>query len=372
VLRAMNEPSSLRRLFHEVLSFRAPGRSLTTLVWVWPSTMERWQGEGMPPECVDQEVLRAYLGLDPSMWVTPQAETFVYPPLESVVLEETEEKVTRRDSLGITSTSFKDPLRQSMPQYLAFPVQSHADWEAYRERLVWRPERVGEAWARQQAELRGREAPVVIEPSHGASLYGALRDMLGMERLSYLWHDDPGWLEEMLDTLVELFGRTAEALYGDFTPDAVCFFEDMAYKHGPLVSPRHVRELLVPRYRVMVDKLRELGVPFVFLDSDGKVEELIPLWREAGIDGVMPMEVNAGMDVEVYRERYPRLLMMGGVDKRALARGREAIDREMEKVARVVRGGGYLPWTDHAVPHDISWDNFRYYAERLKEVCGRA
>ncbi len=368
----MDSPSTLRTFFHEVLSFAAPGRSLTTLVWVWPSAIERWIGEGMPPECADQDVLRAYLGLDPSMWVTPQAEVFVYPPCDSRVLEETEEKITRRDSLGITSVSFKDPLRQSMPQYLAFPVQSHADWESYRERLRWTPGRVGEAWERQKADLREREAPVVIEPNHGASLYGALRDMLGMERLSYLWHDDPAWLEEMLDVLVELFLHTAEALYRDFTPDAVCFFEDMAYKNGPLVSPRHVRELLVPRYRAMTARLRELGVPFLFLDSDGNVEELIPLWLEAGIDGVMPMEVNAGMDVEVYRERYPRLLLMGGVDKRALARGPEAIDREMEKVARVVAGGGYLPWTDHAVPHDISWDNFRYYAKRLKEVTGRA
>jgi hypothetical protein len=46
------------------------------------------------------------------------------------------------------------------------------------------------------------------------------------------------------------------------------------------------------------------------------------------------------MDVRQVRKRYPRLSLQGGIDKKALAAGRDAIDRELEaKVPVAVEGG---------------------------------
>jgi uroporphyrinogen decarboxylase len=148
-------------------------------------------------------------------------------------------------------------------------------------------------------------------------------------------------------------------------------WEDMGYKTGSLLSVRHVREMMLPRYKVMTAKLREKGIPFIFLDSDGYVDQLIPTWLEGGIEGLVPMEANAGMDVALYREEYPRLLMIGGVDKRALHFGRAAIDHEIDKIRRVIATGGLVPFFDHGLPHDASWENFVYFVEKLKEVTGR-
>jgi len=170
--------------------------------------------------------------------------------------------------------------------------------------------------------------------------------------------------------VVELFCRLVDALLADFVPDAVCLWEDMAYKTSTLLGAPQVRQFMLPRYRIMTARLRARGVPFIVLDSDGHIEELIPIWLEAGIDGVVPMEAQSGMDVAEYRRRYPRMLMMGGVDKRALAAGPEAIDREMDKIRRTIASGGYIPWFDHGLPHDVSYRNFLYYVQRLKEVTG--
>ena len=79
----------------------------------------------------------------------------------------------------------------------------------------------------------------------------------------------------------------------------------------------------------------------------------------------------AGCDVNVFRGKYPTLGMMGGIDKRALAAGAEAIDRDLERVAPAVAAGRYIPDLDHGIPDDVSYENYCYYARRLKELVGK-
>jgi hypothetical protein len=367
-----NNANNARGLFLNVMSFKCPGTSLATLGGIWQTSLRRWADEGMPRELTDVGSLIDYLGLDHHTWCAPAAESFVYPHYPYGVVRETEDKVTYVNSQGITCTDFKQDAFTSMPHFEEFPVKSREDWAPHRQRLQWDPARVGEAWQRQIAGFRERpDVPVILAFGRGGSLYGSLRDMLGVEGLSYLFYDDPVLVEEMMDTMVELFLRVTDALLTDFVPDAVCLWEDMAYKTSSLLGVSQMREFMLPRYKAMTQKLREKGVPFILLDSDGYIGELIPIWLEAGIDGVVPMEAQAGMDVALYRDRYPQLLMMGGIDKKALAHGKDAIDLEMEKVAHVLQTGGYVPFFDHGLPHDVSCEDFLYYVERLKETTGR-
>lgn len=84
-----------------------------------------------------------------------------------------------------------------------------------------------------------------------------------------------------------------------------------------------------------------------------------------------PMEVAAGMDVVKIRRQYGRALSLrGGIDKRALARDRAAIDRELARIAPAVESGGYIPHVDHSVPPDVSWSNFAYYLQQRERLLG--
>jgi uroporphyrinogen decarboxylase len=84
------------------------------------------------------------------------------------------------------------------------------------------------------------------------------------------------------------------------------------------------------------------------------------------------MEVNAGMDIVKFRKLYPRLQIQGGIDKVQVALGRNAIDKELDsKVPTMIRSGGYIPYFDHAVPEDVSWENFKYYRQRLQDIIQR-
>ena len=60
----------------------------------------------------------------------------------------------------------------------------------------------------------------------------------------------------------------------------------------------------------------------------------------------------------------------GGFDKRAIAKGPEAIDKELARIKPVIDDGGFIPGCDHGIPHDISWQNFLYYTKRLAQATG--
>jgi uroporphyrinogen decarboxylase len=83
------------------------------------------------------------------------------------------------------------------------------------------------------------------------------------------------------------------------------------------------------------------------------------------------VEVAAGCDVNEWQRRYPTLALMGGIDKRALAGGPVAIDRELARVRPAVERGRYIPCLDHLVPDDVSWDNYRYFAQAVRKLVGK-
>ena len=144
----------------------------------------------------------------------------------------------------------------------------------------------------------------------------------------------------------------------------------MCYKTGPLIGPDLCRRLLLPRYRRLTTMLREAGVDIVMVDSDGDPRQLVPVWLDGGITCVFPWETQMGLDITAVRRDYPDLQMIGGINKHALALGREAIDAELAKLPWMLERGRYLPAVDHFIPPDVSWDNYRYFCDRMRALLG--
>ncbi|MBI2505527.1 MAG: hypothetical protein HYW07_20125 [Candidatus Latescibacteria bacterium] len=92
---------------------------------------------------------------------------------------------------------------------------------------------------------------------------------------------------------------------------------------------------------------------------------------EAGVNGFSPMEIQAsGMGPVELRKKYPHLLLYGGIDKRVLARDRQAVcDEVLSKVPFMIERGGYIPIMDHQIPPDALFANYVYYWEVLKAVA---
>jgi hypothetical protein len=109
----------------------------------------------------------------------------------------------------------------------------------------------------------------------------------------------------------------------------------------------------------------------VSVDTDGNPDKITPGMINAGVNMLFPFEVAAGCDVNAWREKYPSLGFMGGIDKRVLAQDKKAIDNELERIRPAVERGRYIPDLDHLVPDDVSWENYCYFATQLKILVGK-
>jgi hypothetical protein len=281
-----------------------------------------------------------------------------------------------RYSDGVIALQVQDNAsRCSMPQFVDYPLKTRHDWEALRERYCYHPARYPRNW--EALVERYRQSGSVLRVGAGAGylpgVYGGPRALMGLERLSLAYYDDPQLIKDINAFTVEFLLETLGRCFSDVQVDMVVIGEDMAGRNGPLLSPALFREFCAPYLRRLTSFCHDHGVVSVWVDSDGDIRRLIPLWIEAGIDGVMPCDVVLGqVDVVELRQAYPRLLLAGGIDKRVLEKGhtREEIDAELEhKVRPLVRQGGYFPGPDHACSPWTSLDNYAYYAQRLAEIC---
>jgi uroporphyrinogen decarboxylase len=175
-------------------------------------------------------------------------------------------------------------------------------------------------------------------------------------------------MREMMDYLADFWIRIYEKVALAVKIDMVHIWEDMAGKNGTLISPRHISEFMVPQYRKVKQFVDKHGIPVFSGDSDGNVNELVPLLHEAGVNRYIPFEVAAGNDIREFRKRFPKLCIVSGLDKRVLPLGREGWQGELNKAREVLRYPGYEPSVDHGVPPDVSWKNYYDFHMELKEV----
>jgi uroporphyrinogen decarboxylase len=331
----------------------------------WDETIRRWHGQGLPSHLTTNAEVEEYLGLE-GYCGTPlvPARNGLFPPFEKTILEEKDDRRIVLDEEGNTVETL--PSETSMPRYIRFGLVTKSDWERYRrERLDSAAEgRVGDV---KEAVLsaHSKGLPILLD---AGSLYGWIRNWMGLEGLSIALLTERELVENMMDHLVELTMALIEKALPAAAVDGAKWWEDMCYNKGPLLSPRLFAELMVPRYKVITAALRKYGVDVHILDCDGRIDELVPGWLEAGINCMFPLEA-AHTDAWKLRKEYgERVLLFGGVDKLALIRGKPSIDRELDRLNPLVELGGYIPCLDHRVPPDVTLDNYLYYLERKREI----
>lgn len=353
------------RFLHSILG--APvDRFFRWELGAWPSTIERWRLEGYPADAD----FNTFFQMDPLARITRYSgytDSPFYPPLAERTIEETDEYRLCVNSDGITMKVLKQHSDTSMPQFLQFPVASRSDWERMKQHL--RPEdapgRIGDP-ALLERQCSDPAIPTML-PICG--VYGHPRNLFGEEGLAYLLFDDPALLHEILDNWCRLYVALIEHVTAVARVDSLLIWEDMCYKNGPLISPRHFREFMLRPYQEVIRTARAHGIEAIIVDSDGDVRQMLPLFIEAGANAVLPFEVQAGMDVvRISQEFGADFCIIGGIDKRALARDRSSIRREVDRVLPYfVEHGRYIPSLDHTAPADVPFDLYKYYLECVRQ-----
>ena len=385
-----------RERYYAVTHFEPGVRTLLWELVYWAAAVERWYREGLPrspwsppvgqrpgdgvygdggtlyppPPTVRYRDLdiHNFLGFDNGCVQIP-LNWRCYPPFETVVLEEDDETRLVRSRDGLTLRERKDG--GSVPQFVGWLVRDRADWEQVKEerfRLDQVDERFPGAWSELIATYRNRDFPFGQLMD---GFFSAPRELLGVENQLVMYYDDPELMKAITSHLTELWLAMLEKVVAEIDLDYVSIWEDMCFKNGPLISPRMFEEFCAPHYHRVTGFLKSRGVDVIWVDTDGDLRPLIPQFIEAGVTGSSPLEAQAGASVVEVRKKHPRFLMMGGINKLKLARGRGAIDAELDaKLPYVLSTGGYIPTCDHMVPPEVSWEDFCYYRERVREhVC---
>jgi hypothetical protein len=353
-----------RERYRAVTHFEPFDRLFRHEMGPYGETLKRWQAEGLPR---DEDYRRI---VDYDRFETAPVNVGAAYGFEYQTLEITPTCEVYRDSDGVVKRKLRDVPPPAMPQYVDFPLKDRRTWrQEFLPRLdPASPNRIPLHWESLKKQYAVRDFPLGI---NAGSIFGWIRNWTGVENLAVMIYDDHALVAEMMNHVGDLVAEVLTKVVFDVPFDFAIMWEDMAYKTASLISPAHVRELMVPNYRKITDVLHRAGIDTIMLDSDGNVEELIPIWLEMGINYIYPMEVASGMDVVKLRRRYGRELVIGGgMDKRILAGGNvAAIDAMIDRVRPLMLEGGYIPGCDHALPPDISWDAFLHYRNRLAAIA---
>jgi len=262
--------------------------------------------------------------------------------------------------------------RYRMPMYLEFPVKDRKTWEEYKKKFD--PEDI-----RRYPKDWNKDAYIHIfeKYQNGITLlpwigfFGFGQAIMGISKFSLAFYEDPDLINDMADYweyyMIETLRDAVETLKDRI--DLVYWWEDMAEKHGPFISPKTYRKIFLPHYKRVIEFLKKNKIKHIMVDTDGNINAMLDLMIEAGIDGLWPLEVGVGMDAVSLRKKYTKKLFVGGnIDKRKIAIGGKVMKDEVDsKLPKLKKLGGYFLSMDHLVSPEISYKKFLEYKDYIKK-----
>ncbi len=343
-------------------------------------TIKRWISEGMDPNNFWFSQVLDQIGI--TTFETPNIEplgvSFIMKPtFEEKVLEHKNGHYIVRDWMGAITeisdeydyTYIREAKDFVTRKWHKFPIVDNKDFEDMKKRYdIGTVGRFPDDLKNRCSRLKNRTD--VLSISFNGPFW-QLREWCGFEGLCMMMIENSDFVIHMMAFWKDFVSRVLDRILDNIKPDRVFIQEDMAYKSHSMISPEMTRKYLKPCYDEWIPKLKNAGVSVIEMDSDGYVGELIPIWIESKIDICSPVEVAANNDIVLFRDIYQKkMAFSGGVDKRCIAKGGQIIIDEMNRLAPVIKSGGFIPSCDHGVPHDISWQNYIEYGKILAKLTG--
>jgi len=333
----------------------------------WNETIDEWHEQGLPSYIKTNREAELFFGLEGLETEEGlPVVTGLWPALPERILRE--EGDTEIVDDGIGGIYVRKRWTSTIPRYMRYPVRGRDDWDKLRPFLD--PETPGRFplnWDEVVARYKERDYPIHVSVG---SLYGWLRNWIGVEKLSLAFYREPEWVGEMMDTLTNLWTKVLQRALRDVSVDYATWWEDMCYNRGPLLSVKLFEEFMVPRYKKVTDMLNEHAIKINMLDCDGRINELVPGWLKGGINCMFPLEA-AHTDAFKLREAFGNeVLLIGGVNKLALMKSRDDVDAEVRRLVPLIEEGGFIPTVDHRVPPDVPYENYSHYLNEKRKAIG--
>jgi len=326
----MSENLTARERFLDVLDGKMPNDKIPmieTAIW-WDQTLRRWESEGLPAGMTLEQSFQ-YFGLDEMHGIT----NYNTPAVPGRIKNDDDYERLKKDM-------YRDSEFEYYTNYINKLKPRHDNGE-----VVFSVGLFGFFW-------------------HPRSLFG-------IEPHFYAFYEYPELMHKINQDLLAFNIRLLKKIFKIDKPDFIVVSEDMSYNGGPMISKDFFDKFIMPYYLVLIEFVKKHGVKMI-MDSDGDITAMIPWIQDAGIDGISPLERQAGVDIVKLREEYPELIMLGGYDKMAMNKGEDAIRAEFERILPLMRSGRYIPGPDHQTPPGVSLEDYKLYIKIFKEYCEKA
>ena len=178
---------------------------------------------------------------------------------------------------------------------------------------------------------------------------------LDMELFCTAIHDAPELVAHVMDCTGKFSAYVAQVYAENASAPLLFMGEDIAGSTGAMFSPRFIRKEALPRWRWIMDPVKDKGYKFLF-HSDGHYGKLLPIiFDELGADGLNPIERNGCNDIYQIREAYPDKLLFGNICcEVTLPHGNlyDVEDETLELIERIGPQGGIFIGSSSEV-HDL-------------------
>jgi hypothetical protein len=325
-----------RERFQAIMNFQ-PFDRLPVIEWApwWDDTLKRWYTEGLPSHLTEYADICRHFDLE-----VYQQHWF----------------------WEFTSECPK-------PAYHGAPlIETAEDYDKIKKHLYPLPAVNRQKWDRMCEEQQKGDAVIWFTVN---GFFWVPRTLFGIEPHFYTFYDDPELMHRINSDLTEWILTIIDELSTFAQPDFMTFAEDMSYNNGPMLSKELYSEFMHPYYQKIVPALKKLGtIPLI--DSDGDVTMPADWFNESGLDGILPLERQAGLDLAQLRETHPKMKFLGHFDKMTMTKGEDAMREEFERLLPIAAKGGFVVGVDHQTPPGVSLKQFESYLKLFREYADKA
>ena len=199
-------------------------------------------------------------------------------------------------------------------------------------------------------------------------LFETAWQMMGFERFAVAVRRERKFVDRLTKFLEDLICMTIEAM-ADAGMPGFLYSDDLAFRSGPMLNPKVLKELYDDSYHRFTETAHALGMK-TMIHSCGNTSTLLPWFADCGFDAVNPLEPTAGVDLAAAKKSVgDRICLMGNIDvTRVLVNADrdEVFAAVKQAIADAGRGGGYIlaPAHDHS---GMSVERLRWMFEAARE-----
>ena len=294
--------------------------------------------------------------------VCPDSKVADYFDWDAVLVDDRSAPGYRVESLDASGKYFRDQwgvVRQMTVELVAHPVEAAVKSEQDLDK--WTLPDPDEPWRYDKLRelvqgYKGQKAIIASFPDP----FDVANDVRGATDHFMDFVRNPGLIDRLSGLIRDYYLRYIQNCV-EAGAEIIFISGDYATTKYPMLSNEHFARHVIPVLKALVDEAKSRGA-YVLKHTDGNIWPIFDMILGAGIDGIHPIDPNAGMDLGEVKKKYGhRVCLMGNVDcAQILTWGTVEEVREDVKrcIRQAARGGGHICMSSNTIHSAVKPENY--------------